>query len=128
MTGMKEGAGEDPFAEGPTEESADQVNTRAARSNSTTRRSESSNGRQHQPYIVRRAIQDEGVQWERPERLTFFVHRDVAEGERELVAEMESTLSRDLPKFDVREAAYRAALANRDDVLNELLEMGYELD
>lgn len=80
------------------------------------------------PYIVRRAIRDKSVQFERDERLTFFVHRDVVDGERELANELESTLGRDVPKFDIREAAYRAALRNPDDVLDELLEMGYTVD
>lgn len=81
-----------------------------------------------QPYIVRRAIQDKSVQFERDERLTFFVHDDVVDGERDLLTEVESALGRDIPKFDVREAVYRAALRNQDDVLDELLEMGYALD
>ncbi|SFS89276.1 hypothetical protein [Halostagnicola kamekurae] len=82
-------------------------------------------GEQSHSYIVRRAIQDKSVQFERDERLTFFVHDDVIEGERDLVTELESTLGRDVPKFDVREAVYRAALRNQDDVLEELLAMGY---
>jgi hypothetical protein len=81
-----------------------------------------------QPYIVRRAVQDKSVQFERDERLTFFVHDDVAEGERDLLTELQSTLGRDVPKFDVREAVYRAALRNPEDVLDELLEMGYSVD
>lgn len=81
-----------------------------------------------QPYIVRRAVQDKSVQFERDERLTFFVHDDVAEGERDLITELQSVLGRDVPKFDVREAVYRAALRNPDDVLEELLEMGYSVD
>ena len=60
--------------------------------------------------------------------MTFFVHDDVVEGERELVTQLESALGRDVPKFDVREAVYRAALRNREDVMDELLEMGYTLD
>lgn len=81
-----------------------------------------------QPYIVRRAIQDKSVQFERDERLTFFVHDDVVDGERDLISAMESTLGRDVPKFDVREAVYRAALRNQEDVLTELLEMGYSVE
>ena len=80
------------------------------------------------PYIVRRAIRDKSVQFERDERLTFFVHDDVVDGERELLTRLESALGRDVPKFDVREAVYRAALRNPDDVLDELLDMGYSLD
>lgn len=81
-----------------------------------------------QPYIIRRAVQDKSVQFEREERLTFFVHDDVVDGERELVSELESALGRDVPKFDIREAVYRAALQNREDVLDELLQMGYTIE
>jgi len=81
-----------------------------------------------QPYIVRRAIQDKSVQFERDERLTFFVHDDVADGERDLITDLETSLGRDLPKFDVREAVYRAALRNPEAVLEELLAMGYSAD
>lgn len=79
-------------------------------------------------YIVRRAVQDKSVQFERDERLTFFVHDDVTDGERDLITDIESVLGRDVPKFDVREAVYRAALRNRDDVLDELLAMGYAIE
>lgn len=79
-------------------------------------------------YIVRRAVQDKSVQFERDERLTFFVHDDVAEGERELLTDLESKLGRDVPKFDVREAVYRAALRHSEDVLDELLAMGYTVE
>jgi hypothetical protein len=82
-------------------------------------------GSSGQPYIVRRAIQDKSVQFERDERLTFFVHDDVVEGERELLADAETALGRDVPKFDIREAVYRAALRNREDVIAELVKMGY---
>lgn len=85
----------------------------------------SETGNQTRPYIVRRAVRNKSVQFERDERLTFFVHGDVADGERELLTEVESALGRDVPKFDLREAVYRAALRNRDDVLDELSEMGY---
>jgi hypothetical protein len=78
-----------------------------------------------QPYIVRRAVRDKSVQFERDERLTFFVHDDVADGERDLLADVEGALGRSVPKFDLREAVYRAALRNREDVLAELVRMGY---
>jgi hypothetical protein len=81
-----------------------------------------------QPYIVRRAVQDKSVQFERDERLTFFVHDDVAEGERELLSEAEAAVGRSVPKFDLREAVYRAALRNKEDVLAELVRMGYRIE
>lgn len=79
-----------------------------------------------QPYIIHRAVQNKSVQFERDDRLTFFVHDDVPEGERELVTEVEDVFGRDIPVFDVREAVYRAPLQNREDVRRELEQMGYE--
>lgn len=142
MTGLKSGAGDDLWGEEsdevesePTlsadegssgETSEDAVEDRAEQEQSRSTPTESTSD--SQPYIVRRAIQDKSVQFEREERLTFFVHDDVAEGERELLTDLESALGRNVPKFDVREAVYRAALRNQEDVLEELLRMGYSLD
>lgn len=153
MTGLKTGSGDDLWGDDSDEdESAEteepvstreeldaeneknQVETSSGKAEigskrgeiSSTGRDESSN--ETQSYIVRRAIKDKSVQFERDERLTFFVHDDVTEGERQLLSEMEAALGRDVPKFDVREAVYRAALRNREDVLIELLEMGYSLE
>jgi hypothetical protein len=151
MTGLKSGSGDDLWGDESEEEEGEDAATaetsteeestvedtstssgvsRSEREDETGTggRSPASSGgstSETQPYIVRRAIQDKSVQFERDERLTFFVHDDVVDGERELISEMESTLGRDVPKFDVREAVYRAALQNQDDVLNELIEMGY---
>lgn len=144
MTGLKSGSGDDLWGEDTAEESESGTETTEAEStaNEGQRQSDESSNTppedrsrsgpreggatsQQQPYIVRRAIQDKSVQFERDERLTFFVHDDVIEGERQLLTEVETALGRDVPKFDVREAVYRAALRNRDDVLDELIEMGY---
>lgn len=78
-----------------------------------------------QPYVVRRMLKDKSVQFERDERLTLFVHDDVKAGEQELEAEAQELFGRDIPVFDIREAVYRAALRNREDVVDELEEMGY---
>ena len=144
MTGLKSGSGDDLWGEDTAEENESGTETTETESTANERqeqpdensntisedrsRSEPREGgatNQQQPYIVRRAIQDKSVQFERDERLTFFVHDDVIEGERQLLTEVETALGRDVPKFDVREAVYRAALRNRDDVLKELIEMGY---
>ncbi|MFC6954727.1 hypothetical protein [Halorubellus litoreus] len=81
-----------------------------------------------QPYVVRRMLKDKSVQFERDERLTFFVHDDVKTGEQELEAETQGRFGRDIPVFDIREAVYRAALQNREDVISELESMGYTRD
>jgi hypothetical protein len=146
MTGLKSGSGDDLWDDGSDEDSEPERNTdtgsepteapaegsaESDTSNETgdgVTTDESSDRSGERPYVVRRAIEDKPIQFEREERLTFFVHDDVVAGERDLVSEMESELGRDVPKFDVREAVYRAALQNQDDVLQELLEMGYTLD
>lgn len=154
MSGLKSGSGDDLWgddSDDEEEETKNEVTTEAETAEQTSNKETTESTSQqaqssstddttgHQPttpstndqtqsYLVRRAIQDKSVQFEREERLTFFVHDDVVGGERDLVTDMESTLGRDVPKFDIREAVYRAALRNRDDVLKELLEMGYSLD
>lgn len=138
MNGMKSGSGDDLWGEDEDDDS--DANTEQTESQEEAG-SSSTDPRTHteetlsqgttsdsQPYIVRRALQDKGIQFERDERLTFFVHDDVARGENDLVADMESRLGRDVPVIDVREAVYRAALENEEDVLAELLSMGYSVD
>ena len=146
MTGLKSGSGDDLWgdeeAEGDAEsaefqrerapdDDAESTDDAAAAEADASRSSDPAEGESAsdaRPYIVRRAIRDKSVQFERDERLTFFVHDDVVDGERDLLTRLESALGRDVPKFDVREAVYRAALRNPDDVLDELLDMGYALD
>ncbi|MFD1588486.1 hypothetical protein ACFR9U_16020 [Halorientalis brevis] len=140
MTGLKSGSGDDLWADDDdNQESTEEGQEDAVVEDKQPSESEpeeptigtdndvstESDGR---PYIVRRAIKDKSVQFERDERLTFFVHDDVASGERELKSDLETELDRDIPKFDIREAAYRAALKNPDDVLAELIAMGYSND
>ncbi|GAB7021093.1 hypothetical protein [Halostagnicola bangensis] len=121
---------QDQTSPGPTSASESASSPGDGSESSTERQPESprrssTQSDQSHSYIVRRAIQDKSVQFERDERLTFFVHDDVIEGERDLITDLESTLGRDVPKFDIREAVYRAALRNQDDVLEELVQMGY---
>lgn len=145
MTGLKSGAGDDLWGDDADTEEKDSaatedesVTTETAASDDTanttttetnfekyTIPSSNESTNETQSYIIRRAIQDKSVQFERDERLTFFVHDDVVTGERDLITDVESVLGRNVPKFDVREAVYRAALRNRDDILDELLKMGY---
>jgi hypothetical protein len=146
MTGLKTGSGDDLWdedndedietetdadtdsetTEAPARDSAESDTSSETDGVKTTDRDTGTSG--ERPYVVRRAIEDKPIQFEREERLTFFVHDDVVAGERELVSVMESELGRDVPKFDVREAVYRAALQNQADVLEELIKMRYTLD
>lgn len=151
MGGLKSGSGDDLWGDDGDEETDDDpADAEPAREEKSTddsadgqadRQSEpddsgpmtggsdrGSGGETQQPYIVRRAVQDKSVQFERDERLTFFVHDDVVNGERELLSDAEAALGRSVPKFDLREAVYRAAIRNKEDVLAELVKMGYNLD
>lgn len=149
MTGLKSGSGDDLWDE---DTNGDENNTTDVENSSASKKETASTEKtskpsptepasesnhttaartppsEPQPYIVRRALQDKSVQFERDERLTFFVHDEVVTGERKLITDFESMLGRSIPKFDIREAVYRAALQNRDDILNELMKMGYKLD
>lgn len=141
MTGMKSGTGDDLWgdeeeeqaeeaeSEPPTErepdaETADDSVSGSA-SHTTTSTATSTS---EMPYILQRAMGDHSTQWKRENRLTFFVRDHVSAGERELVAAVESDLGRDVPVFDVREAAYLVAQEHEADVVEKLREMGYGYD
>jgi hypothetical protein len=142
MTGLKSGTGDDLWGddadeeegsesetaeEQSTEESGTEQPTDTGSGSSTGTGDDTSNGGSEHPYIVRRAMQDKGIQFERDERLTIFVHDDVADAEREVLAEVAQHIGRDIPKLDFREAAYRAALQQPETVLRELGKMGYDV-
>jgi hypothetical protein len=116
----------DDAAAGPTEEKDIADNDISGGGGPVDASARADNGGDEQPYVVRRMLKDRSVQFERDERLTLFVHDDVKAGEQELEAETQELFGRDIPVFDIREAVYRAALRNRDDVVDELEEMGYE--
>lgn len=141
MTGLKSGTGDDLWGDDADDEvesgseaaedrSTDEISTRQtteAGSGQTTDDDASGEGSEY-PYIVRRAMQDKGIQFERDERLTIFVHDNVADAEREVLAEIAQHIGRDIPKLDFREAAYRAALQRPEAVLRELGRMGYDVE
>ncbi len=99
MTGLKSGTGDDLWGDdadeadesesGATEErsteESDTERTTNTESEHPTGDDATSTGSDH-PYIVRRTMQDKGIQFERDERLTIFVHDDVADAEREVLA------------------------------------------
>lgn len=141
MTGLKSGTGDDLWGDEADEEEenesgADEERSTEGSGTEQTTDTESgsstggdaSNGGSEHSYIVRRAMQDKGIQFERDERLTIFVHDDVADAEREVLAEVAQHIGRDIPKLDFREAAYRAALQRPEAVLRELGRMGYDVE
>ena len=79
------------------------------------------------PYIIRREMQNGDIKFERPTRIAMFVHDDVADGEQQLLAQLQQDLNPDPKTLDVREAVYRAALNNPEAVVRELVKLGYDL-
>jgi len=117
MTGLKMGAGDDPSEH--DEDADNQTEDEASGTDGQENQS------QNQPYIIRRHMSNGPAEFERPTRLNFFVHDDIAEGEDDLFEETENKLIPDMTKYDLREAVYRVALGHRDEVLDELRKMGY---
>ena len=119
--GLKSGVGDDLSEQGGSED--EQSSPEPEQSTDQEEQGEQQNdGR---PYIVRRAMQGKSAQFERDDRLNFFVHKDIARGEYNLLGEMDEALVPDVTKYDLREAVYRTALNHPEDVRQELLAMGY---
>lgn len=129
MTGMKEGAGEDPFAEDETPEEDESENrgsaTETAESSSepVTRESESRRSGRTQmqiPYKFRR----DGVQDGR-DRVPLFLHGETKSAERDALRELEDRFDADVSLTDLREALVMVGLEHLDEVEGQLVEWGY---
>ena len=130
MTGMKEGAGENPFAD--DDEESDETNSKPKRSAERDRQSSSDdepNGtesrqrgqRQMQiPYKFRR----DGVQDGR-NRVPLFLQKETKDGEREAQRELEDRFDDDVSLTDLREALVMVGLDHLDEVEGQLREWGY---
>lgn len=130
MTGMKEGAGEDPFAES-AESDADEGNSRDERDRSTESGGQSSedvvgspagSGQQSVqiPYKFRRdSVQDDR------ERVPLFLMEDTKAAERDGLRELEERFNDDVSLTDLREAVVAVGLQHLDEVEGQLEEWGY---
>ena len=130
MTGMKEGAGEDPFAssdesedgrETPTEPTPTELETEdpdptAAETTRSARQQRS----MQIPYKFRR----DGVQDGR-ERVPLFLQSDTKSGERDAQRELEDRFDDDVSLTDLREALMKTGLDHLDEVEEHLEEWGY---
>lgn len=130
MSGFKTEGAESPFDD--TEEQTDNASTQPEDSGSIDEaRSEddvdetTGDAMPRIPYVKKRRMEEETTQWLR-DRLTFYVREKVDRGERTLIADAENEFDRDIPKFDVREAAYLAAQEHPELVYEQLEEMGYD--
>lgn len=128
MTGMKEGAGEDPFDDDdePTEsESGEQPDTGDTQTSpdtvsETTNIQRSSQQQMQIPYKFRR----DGVQDGR-NRVPLFLQSDTKRAERDALRELEERFDNDVSLTDLREALVKVGLQHLDEVKGNLEEWGY---
>lgn len=126
MTGMKEGAGEDPFAEDDESEDAeatDQPDTDeipASTTETTSRQPSRPQQSMRIPYKFRR----DGVQDGR-DRVPLFLQADTKSAERDALRELEDRFDDDVSLTDLREALVKTGLEHLDEVEGQLEEWGY---
>lgn len=127
---MKSGAEDDLFSDSTASDTDqdDPVESDTETDSDTTTIDVSSTTQSSQrPYIIRREMQNGDIKFERPNRVAMFVHDDVADGEQQLLGQLQQDLNPDPKKLDIREAVYRAALNNQDAIVRELVKMGYDV-
>ncbi|RQG87964.1 hypothetical protein EA462_13985 [Natrarchaeobius halalkaliphilus] len=142
MTGMKEGAGEDPFADdattsnpdadppserdssdGVTADTVEPTESTDANAGSSSPVGTSRSADQPQiriPYKFRR----DGVQDGR-DRVPLFLHEETKGAERDVLRELEDRFDDDVSLTDLREALVKVGLEHLDEVELELEEWGY---
>ena len=124
MTGMKEGAGEDPFAdEGEATEpepDADTDNAQPPNSGTETIERQRSGQQMQIPYKFRR----DGVQDGR-DRVPLFLQEDSKRAERDALRELEERFDGNVALTDLREALVKVGLQHPDEVAEHLEEWGY---
>jgi hypothetical protein len=119
---MKEGAGEDPFAD-ETDTHSEGIDTSRERTSAETNstREDSTSRRQMQiPYKYRR----DGVQDGR-DRVPLFLQEETKDAERDALREMEDRFGDSVSLTDLREALVLAGLDHLGDVETQLEEWGY---
>lgn len=127
MTGMKEGAGEDPFAD-DTSGSVDDMVPDASQDSDTTPESASETTSSEEttrepmriPYKYRRDSVQDGR-----ERVPLFLQSDTKDGEHNARRELEDRFGDDVSLTDLREALVMIGLEHLDEVENQLEEWGY---
>ena len=129
MTGMKEGAGEDPFAE--DSESAEGESTDQPGEDDTTVPTDSMNEttdtqqpRRQQTMQIPYKFRRDGVQDGR-DRVPLFLKTDTKSAERDALRELEDRFNDDVSLTDLREALVKVGLQRLDEVEMHLEEWGY---
>ncbi|MEF8802296.1 MAG: hypothetical protein V5A56_14910 [Halolamina sp.] len=133
MTGMKEGAGEDPFAEDEDTvedesmgsagtSSSDRSEKRTSSGSETSSAATRGQNRQQMqiPYKFRR----DGVQDGR-DRVPLFLQGETKSAEREALRELEERFDANVSLTDLREALVKVGLVHLDEVEGQLEQWGY---
>ncbi|AFK20698.1 hypothetical protein E6P09_18870 (plasmid) [Haloferax mediterranei ATCC 33500] len=127
MTGMKKGAGEDPFADDQpvdsTEPSTDQTEaTETPEETDTQQEPDTQSSRQQLqiPYKFRR----DGVQDGR-DRVPLFLQKETKVAERDALREFEDRFEENVSLTDLREALVKVGLQHLDEAEDCLEEWGY---
>ncbi|MFC7007266.1 hypothetical protein [Halalkalicoccus salilacus] len=129
MTGMKQGAGENPFAdESDSEESVEQSETNDATASPDASEggdaSESRRETQQRSIQIPYKFRRDGVQDGR-NRVPLFLQKDTKSAERDALRALEERLDEDVSLTDLREALVKAGLEHLDEVEMHLEEWGY---
>lgn len=129
MTGMKEGAGEDPFAESSesTEgESTDQPDEddSTERTDSLSETIDTQQPKRQQTMQIPYKFRRDGVQDGR-DRVPLFLKADTKSAERDALRELENRFDNDVSLTDLREALMKVGLQRLDEVEMHLEEWGY---
>lgn len=117
MTGMKEGAGGDPFTDDTESDDNDTESDTTDMNETTTQPT-----RTEIPMILRRdSVQDNR------DRYPLFLQQDTKRDERDALRELEDRFEDDISVTDLREALILVGLSNLDDVEGQLEDWGYGL-
>ncbi len=124
---MKEGAGENPFADDDPAETEPNEHATSDDSPSASEpvteppnRQQSSQQQMQIPYKFRR----DGVQDGR-DRVPLFLHEETKRAERDALRELETRFDDSVSLTDLREALVKAGLQHLDEVEDQLEEWGY---
>jgi hypothetical protein len=126
---MKEGAGEDPFAEDTTAESGSSSDSTSGAAegsgdSSSTTHGGSSGGSGRRTMQIPYKFRRDGVQDGR-DRVPLFIKPETKSAERDALRELEDRFDADVSLTDLREALVKVGLKHLDEVEGELEEWGY---
>lgn len=121
MTGMKKGAGEDPFADDGADDAPTESEEPAAEAEETAADEEGDRSQSIQiPYKYRR----DGVQDGR-NRVPLFLQSETKTAERDALRELEDRFDGDVSLTDLREALVMVGLDHLDEAEEQLESWGY---